>query len=104
MYPNLLKPIQIGTRTLRNRVFVSAHVPGFAVNGRPGERYIQYHQRRAAGGAAMQLTGATAVHRSGLLTTSPSALVSLDDAIVPGYQSLAPVSYTHLTLPTILLV
>ena len=89
MYPNLLKPIQIGTRTLRNRVFVSAHVPGFAENGRPGERYIQYHQRRAAGGAAMQLTGATAVHRSGLLTTSPSALVSLDDAIVPGYQSLA---------------
>ena len=51
MYPNLLKPIQIGTRTLRNRVFVSAHVPGFAENGRPGERYIQYHQRRAAGGA-----------------------------------------------------
>ena len=89
MHYRLLEPIEIGPRTLRNRIFISAHVPGFADQGTPGERYISYHRQRAAAGVAMQITGGTAVHRSGLLTTAPSALVNLDDTIIPGYQSLS---------------
>ena len=89
MFDQVLSPIQIGPKELRNRIFVSAHVPGFAEDGKPGERYIAYQRERAAGGAAMQITGATAVHHSGLLTASPGALVSLDDGIIPGYQRLA---------------
>ncbi len=87
MHDRLLEPIEIGPRTLRNRIFISAHVPGFADQGAPGKRYISYHRQRAAAGVAMQITGGTAVHRSGLLTTAPSTLVNLDDTIVPGYQS-----------------
>ena len=89
MHVHLLQPIEIGPRTLRNRIFISAHVPGFADQGAPGKRYISYHRQRAAAGVAMQITGGTAVHRSGLLTTAPSALVNLDDTIIPGYQSLS---------------
>lgn len=89
MHNRLLQPIEIGPRTLRNRIFISAHVPGFADQGTPGKRYISYHRQRAAAGVAMQITGGTAVHRSGLLTIAPSALVNLDDTIVPGYQSLS---------------
>ena len=89
MHDRLLEPIEIGPRTLRNRIFISAHVPGFADQGAPGKRYISYHRQRAAAGVAMQITGGTAVHRSGLLTTAPSTLVNLDDTIIPGYQSLS---------------
>ena len=89
MHNRLLEPIEIGPRRLRNRIFLSAHVPGFADQGAPGKRYISYHRQRAAAGVAMQITGGTAVHRSGLLTTAPSALVNLDDTIIPGYQSLS---------------
>ena len=89
MHNRILQPIEIGPRTLRNRIFISAHVPGFADQGAPGKRYISYHRQRAAAGVAMQITGGTAVHRSGLLTTAPSALVNLDDTIVPGYQLLS---------------
>ena len=89
MHNQLLQPIEIGQRTLRNRIFISAHVPGFADQGVPGKRYISYHRQRAAAGVAMQITGGTAVHRSGLLTTASTALVNLDDTIIPGYQSLS---------------
>lgn len=49
-YPSLLSPITIKGRTFRNRVFSSAHAPGYAKNGLPGERYQAYHEYKALGG------------------------------------------------------
>ena len=88
-YPNLLSRIDVGQFTLRNRVFVSAHVPGFAENNKPGERYVAYHRERAAGGVALQITGGTPVHRSGMLSMASDGLWNLDDSIIPGYKRLA---------------
>ncbi len=36
-FPNLLSPLKIGKTEVRNRILVSAHVPGFADNNIPGE-------------------------------------------------------------------
>ncbi len=87
-FARLLSPIEIGPKTLRNRVLVTAHVPGIADNGLPGERYIAYHRARARGGAALQITGATAVHETSGLG-GPRGLANRDDTIVPGYRRLA---------------
>ena len=46
------------------------------------------HRARARGGAGLQLTGATPVHRSGPLE-SPLCIQNYDDAIIPGYRKLA---------------
>ena len=88
-YPNLLSPLKIGEIEVRNRVLVSAHVPGFADNYLPGQRYIAYQRERAAGGVGLQITGGTPVHKSGLLSNNKDSLHNLNDDIVPGYKKLA---------------
>jgi 2,4-dienoyl-CoA reductase-like NADH-dependent reductase (Old Yellow Enzyme family) len=87
-FPNLLSPLRIGPTTVRNRVLVSAHQPGLADDGVPGDRYVAYHRVLAAGGPGLQMTGATAVHPTGMFHGS-HFLLNLDDRIVPGYQELA---------------
>jgi 2,4-dienoyl-CoA reductase (NADPH2) len=87
-FQHLLSPLRIGPKTLRNRVLVTAHVPGLAENHLPSERWIAYHRARTRGGAGLQITGATPVHRSGPLE-SPLCIQNYDDAIIPGYRKLA---------------
>jgi 2,4-dienoyl-CoA reductase-like NADH-dependent reductase (Old Yellow Enzyme family) len=65
-YAALFEPIRVGPIELRGRVFSSAHQPGLAQDGRPGERYIAYQRARARAGFAMQITGATPVAPSRL--------------------------------------
>lgn len=87
-FPHLLSPIAIGPRTLRNRVLVTAHVPGLESGGVVNDAYIAYQRARARGGAGLQVSGSTAVHRTGgvghgrgLDATRPGA--------VEGYRRLA---------------
>jgi 2,4-dienoyl-CoA reductase-like NADH-dependent reductase (Old Yellow Enzyme family)/thioredoxin reductase len=87
-FPHLLSPLQVGPKRLRNRVLVTAHVPGLAVAGVPGEDYVAYHRARAKGGVGLQVTGATPVHWSSTLGRS-NAISNLDDRVIPGYRMLA---------------
>lgn len=81
------EPIQVGPLRLRGRVYVPAHQPGLAENGRPGERYIAYQRARARAGVAMQVTGATPIAPSRVW--NDICLWNVDESIVPGYQRLA---------------
>lgn len=87
-FKHLLSPLDIGRKTVRNRVLVTAHVPQLAKDGRPQEEYVAYHRARAKGGVGMQITGATPVHESSALH-SRSAIHNLDDSVIPGYRMLA---------------
>lgn len=64
-FAHLLSPLTLGPITLRNRVVMTAHVPGIEERGLPGADYIAYHRARAAGGAGLQISGSSAVHRTG---------------------------------------
>ncbi len=75
-------------RRLRSRVYLPAHQPGLAEGGIPGERYIDYHRRRARAGLGMQITGATPVIWSEVWADGLT-LVNIDERIVPGYRRLA---------------
>ncbi|MEK9942980.1 MAG: hypothetical protein VW771_10965, partial [Gammaproteobacteria bacterium] len=88
-YPYLFSPLEIGPLSVRNRVLISAHVPGFAENNKPGEQYVAYHRNYAKNGVGLQITGGTPVHPSGLLSASSDGLWNLDDSIIPGYQTLS---------------
>jgi 2,4-dienoyl-CoA reductase-like NADH-dependent reductase (Old Yellow Enzyme family) len=88
-FSHLLSPLKIGPFQVRNRILVSAHVPGFAVDNKPGQKYIDYHRNYARNGVGLQITGGTPVHESGLLGVSGDGLRNLDDSILPGYQALA---------------
>ena len=86
-YDRLLSPLKIGAKTVRNRVLLTAHVPGLAVDGVPGEAYAAYHRRKAAGGAGLQITGAQPVHPSS--GRNGKAIANLDDRVIAGYRVLA---------------
>ncbi|MEM7206827.1 MAG: FAD-dependent oxidoreductase [Pseudomonadota bacterium] len=88
-FSRLLSPLDIGALTVRNRVLVSAHVPGFAEDNKPGDAYIRYHRTYAENGVGLQITGGTPVHESGLLSTAKNTLWNLDESIVPGYRALS---------------
>jgi dimethylglycine catabolism A len=83
-----LSPLEVGPVTLRNRVMVSAHQPGLAENGVPGDRYVAYQRTLAAGGPGLQITGATAVHPTGTYHGA-HFLLNFDDSIIPGYRKMA---------------
>ncbi len=87
-FPHLLSPIRIGPRRLRCRVLVTAHEIRMAEGGAPGPGYTAYHRARARGGAGLQITGCTAVHRTGGLG-SEGTLVNVDDTIIDGYRVLS---------------
>lgn len=87
-FPHLFSPIDVGPLKLRCRVFVSAHEPRLGEDNIPGEAYVAYQRARARGGAALQITGATSIHPSGMLS-GPHVLHNMDDRIIPAYQRVA---------------
>ncbi len=64
-FSNLMSPLKVGPRTVRNRVLVTGHIPGLEEDGYASDAYIAYHTRRARGGAGLQMTGTSGFHRTG---------------------------------------
>ena len=93
-YRHLLSPIDIGPFTLRNRVLVTAHVTGLESGGHVNDDYIAYQLAKARGGAALQITGSTAVHRTGAVGAG-RGLNASDDSCINGYQRLADAIHSH---------
>ena len=53
----LLEPFDLAGLRLRNRVFSSSHSPGYNVDGTPSDRYVRYHEEKAAGGIGLTMIG-----------------------------------------------
>ncbi|MEM8685768.1 MAG: mycofactocin system FadH/OYE family oxidoreductase 2, partial [Pseudomonadota bacterium] len=87
-FQHLLKPIQIGSTTIRNRVLVTAHVPGLEKDGLASEAFIAYQQARARGGVGLQISGSSSVHATGSVGAGRS-LNNTKPEVVEGYQRLA---------------
>ncbi|WP_159107298.1 FAD-dependent oxidoreductase [Azospirillum sp. B4] len=60
-YPHLFSPIQLGHRTLRNRIVHASTTTRFQERGRVTDKLIAYHVNRARGGAALTVTEPLAV-------------------------------------------
>ena len=93
-YKHLLSPVDVGPFTLRNRVLVTAHVPGIETEGHVNNAYIAYQLAKARGGAALQISGSTAVHRTGAVGAG-RGLNASDDSCIDGYQRLADAVHRH---------
>ncbi len=65
-YPNVFRPLQLGSITLRNRIFVPAHTTNFGIDNLPTDRHVEYHRARAKGGAGLIIFEALRVHKSSL--------------------------------------
>lgn len=90
----IFEPITIGGRTARNRIVSTAHTTGFAEHGRPGERYVRYHARKAQGGAGIVMTfGSCSVHPSS--PPENGGVAVWDDDVIPALARVAELVHQH---------
>ena len=87
-FKHLLSSIKIGPKVIKNRILVTAHVPGVEKNQLINEEYILYQQAKARGGAGLQISGATAIHKTGSVGTG-RGLNGSDPKVILGYKRLA---------------
>ncbi|HXQ42346.1 MAG TPA: NADH:flavin oxidoreductase [Candidatus Udaeobacter sp.] len=90
----LLQPFRLKHLQLRNRIMSTAHAPGFAEDGMPGERYQLYHEEKAKGGLALTMFGGS----SSVAPDSPLPFNQIDvsdDRILPYLHSFADRVHRH---------
>ena len=99
MTAHLFDPLRIGSITVANRLFVSAHATMFVEEDPTGfhrwsvlgDRARAYYEERARGGFGLQIIGQTQVHpQSG--TDRPS---SYGDQAVDAYRAIADACHRH---------
>lgn len=90
----LLRPFRLKHLQLRNRIMSTAHAPGFAEDGVPGERYQLYHEEKAKGGLALTMFGGS----SSVAPDSPLPFNQIDvsdDRILPHLERFADRVHRH---------
>jgi 2,4-dienoyl-CoA reductase-like NADH-dependent reductase (Old Yellow Enzyme family)/thioredoxin reductase len=87
MFPALFTPLNVGSITLKNRIFSSGHDTVMAENGQVSDRLVAYQRARAAGGVGHIVLQVSGVHETAQYTDS-ELMATADDAI-PGYRKLA---------------
>ncbi len=93
-FPRLFAPGRIGRLELRNRILMAPMEKNLATAaGAVTQRYIDYVEARAAGGAALILLESMYVHPAG--RNHLYQLGIHDDALVPGYRRLVEACHRH---------
>jgi 2,4-dienoyl-CoA reductase-like NADH-dependent reductase (Old Yellow Enzyme family)/thioredoxin reductase len=93
-YPRLFAPGRMGSLTLRNRVLMAPMEKNLALpTGAVSQRYVDYCEARAAGGAALILLESMYVHPAG--RNHRYQLGIHDDALIPGYRRLVEACHRH---------
>jgi mycofactocin system FadH/OYE family oxidoreductase 2 len=95
LFKHLFTPIRIGNVTLKNRIYSSGHVPGFAEEGYPTERYRLYHVEKAKGGVGLTIFGGSTSVAGNSPATEWSMIANRDDRIIPYYRELADAIHAH---------
>ena len=95
-YPTLFSPIDLGPRTARNRVWMTAHATEFSTDGTFADASADYYAERARGGVAVITMEAMAVHP----TSQPrrGVILAYDRAVVESYRTVADAVQPHGTL------
>ena len=92
-FPNLFSPLEIRGRTVKNRIYSTAHQTYLARDGKAGPDLVAYHQARAAGGAGLIITESAPVHSS-TVKDEPVIYAHVDECI-PGYRNIADAAHNH---------
>ncbi len=79
----LFTPIQIGPRTVKNRICCSGHADALAENGMPTERERRYYEEKAIGGVGfMMCFGSASVHPTST-ARDWNGVELFDDRVIP---------------------
>ncbi|MFC1912984.1 FAD-dependent oxidoreductase [Chloroflexota bacterium] len=98
-FSNLLSPIKLGGKTVKNRIMNPGHLTGFAVDNKITDRLIAYHVARAKGGLGLIVTASTSVHPSyDLFRGSGMHIYNHDDSVIPQLRKLADAVHEYDTV------
>lgn len=88
LYPNLFKPIKIGSMEVKNRIFLAPMGTAFGeyLTHKPTEKMAAYYVARAAGGTGLIIVEQTVVQKRGLWCLNGGGLWS--DDFVPAWRML----------------
>ena len=80
LYSNLLKPLDLGFTTLKNRVLMGSMHTGLEELPNGHERMAAFYAERARGGAALMVTGGIAPNEAGGVADQSAAMTTEKDA------------------------
>ena len=114
-YPRMLAPLDLGFTTLKNRVMMGSMHTNLEET-KDWSRVAEFYAERARGGVGLMVTGGIAPNPEGGVFAQAAGLYRDED--IAHHQVITervhrsdgkitmqiPVSYTHLTLPTIVSV
>jgi 2,4-dienoyl-CoA reductase-like NADH-dependent reductase (Old Yellow Enzyme family) len=92
-FPQLLSPLELRGKRLRNRIVFTAHTASFGQDGIHGERARAYYERRAAGGVGLIVLEPLPVHPTAGVT--PQNYVPRDERFVPALRTLVNAIHGH---------
>lgn len=93
-FPRLFTPGRIGRRTVRNRIIMAPMEKNLGTaEGAMTQRYVDYCEHRAAGGAGLILLESMYVDPAG--QNHHLQLGLHDDALIPGYRRLTDACHRH---------
>ena len=86
-YPHLFSEIEVGTRTLRNRIALPATLTNFGAANRITDRWVDFLAERARGGCGLIVTEIIAVDPEAL--AHGAIVTGYDDANDAGFEQVA---------------
>ncbi|PLU02667.1 N-methylproline demethylase, partial [Sinorhizobium medicae] len=90
----LLRPLQLGQLTLRNRIMSTSHETALDEGGHPLEAYQRYHEEKAKGGLALTMFGGSA-RISADTSWGGTQLDVSSDAIIPVFRAFSDRIHRH---------
>ena len=94
-FPALTQSGKIGSMVLKNRMVVTAMGTNLAeTDGSCGQRFIDFHERQARGGAGLIIMGVAGVAwpEGGNM---PRQIAISDDRFIPGLRAMADAAHGH---------
>lgn len=85
-YQHLFSPIQIGTTTVKNRVFMPPISTNLADKGYVTDELVEHYAARAKGGVGLIITEVTTVEPTYIYL--PGDMSICDDSYIPGWKKL----------------
>ena len=92
-FPLLFSPLQVGKKTLRNRIVFLPHETHYSKNRLPSETHLYYYRERARGGAGMIIMEPCIVHPTGGL-----GHLNYNDNIIPWYEKISAAVHEYGTV------
>ncbi len=94
-FQHLFTPIQIGNRSVKNRICCSAHADALAVDGMPRAASRRYYEEKARGGVGfMMCFGSASVHPTST-ARDWNGVELFDDRVIPHLQKFSDTMHRY---------